>query len=342
MGPRQNFFWGSEFYLESGKINYIFHLSFVFFHRLDDNVICGGGRRSVVSNGGNSIIGHNGCRCNNFGFLSNNRSSWNNGETEGIQFLDQDLEGLRNSAFGNGQTLDNGFESFRTTNDVVRLDGKHFLQSVGGFVGFEGPDFHFSESLTSHLGFAAERLLGDETVWSGGTGVGLVLDHVDKFQDVGNTDGGFLSKGFAGTTVVKLNLGGTGVAGLLEKIADAILVNLFKDGDGNFETKTFGGESELGFEKLAEVHTSKNRKRRNHDIDGAAVGGVRHIRLGNDLGNYTFVSMTTGEFVTDGDTTKLGNFDTDLTDDASVEIVAALAIKNLNGDDGSLLAVGHT
>ncbi len=45
---------------------------------------------------------------------------------------------------------------------VVRLHRQHFLQGVGGAVGFESPDLHFPEALTAELGLTAQRLLGDE------------------------------------------------------------------------------------------------------------------------------------------------------------------------------------
>ena len=45
---------------------------------------------------------------------------------------------------------------------VVGLDGEHFLQGVGGAVGFERPDLHFAEALAAELRLAAQRLLGDQ------------------------------------------------------------------------------------------------------------------------------------------------------------------------------------
>ena len=49
---------------------------------------------------------------------------------------------------------------------VVGLDRQDLLQRVPGAVGFQGPHFHLAEALATELGFATERLLGDERVWS--------------------------------------------------------------------------------------------------------------------------------------------------------------------------------
>ncbi len=65
---------------------------------------------------------------------------------------------------------------------VVGLDGQHFLQDVGGAVGFQRPHFHLTEALATELGLAAQRLLGDQRVRAGGAGVHLVVDQVVQLQ----------------------------------------------------------------------------------------------------------------------------------------------------------------
>src|SRR5690606_15368954 len=96
---------------------------------------------------------------------------------------------------------DDGVESGRTADDVVRLDGEHLAESVGGSVSKERPHFHLAEALTADLGLAAERLLGNEGVWTDRAHVDLVLHHVVKLQDVHVSDGGLLGELLAGAAV---------------------------------------------------------------------------------------------------------------------------------------------
>ena len=49
-----------------------------------------------------------------------------------------------------------------STDDIIALHGKKFLQDVGSTVGFQRPYFHFTETLTTELRFTSQRLLGDE------------------------------------------------------------------------------------------------------------------------------------------------------------------------------------
>ena len=208
-------------------------------------------------------------------------------------------------------------------------------------MGLERPDFHFSETLTTHLSFAAEGLLGNEGIWAGGTGMGLVLNHVNKLEDVGDTNGGLLSERLASAAIIKLNFGATWIAGLFQKGADTVFVYLLKDGNGNFDSKAFGGETQLGFQELTEVHPGENRKRRDHNIDRTTIGGIGHVSFRDDLADDTFVTMTTGQLITNSNSSKLGDFDSDLADDTGVEFVTLLPIQDLDGDDSSLFTVGH-
>ena len=66
-----------------------------------------------------------------------------------------------------GFALDDGLVGLDATGDVVGLDCQNLLQIVGGAVGLQGPDFHFTEALAAELGLAAQRLLSDHRVGSG-------------------------------------------------------------------------------------------------------------------------------------------------------------------------------
>ncbi len=56
--------------------------------------------------------------------------------------------------------------SLGTTDNIIRFDGKQLLQDVGCTVCFQGPHFHFTETLTTELCFTTQRLLCNKTVGS--------------------------------------------------------------------------------------------------------------------------------------------------------------------------------
>ena len=106
-------------------------------------------------------------------------------EAEGHEFLDQNVEGLGEPGFEEVVALDDLLVHLHASRHVVRLDGEEFLQQVGSAVGFEGPHFHFPETLAAELRLTAQRLLGDEGVGAGGTGVDLFVNEVVQL-DCGN------------------------------------------------------------------------------------------------------------------------------------------------------------
>ena len=90
---------------------------------------------------------------------------------------------------------------------VVGLDRQHFLQRVGRAVGLERPDFHFAEALAAELRLAAQRLLRDQAVRTGGTRVHLVVDQVVELQHVHVADGDLALEALAGAAVVQRRSG---------------------------------------------------------------------------------------------------------------------------------------
>src|SRR5690606_16606839 len=88
----------------------------------------------------------------------------------------------------------------------VRLHGQHFLQGVGGAVGFQRPDLHLPETLTTELRLTTQRLLGNQAVGTSGTSVHLVVDQVVQFQHVHVADGGRTLELVTGTTVEQAHL----------------------------------------------------------------------------------------------------------------------------------------
>ena len=76
--------------------------------------------------------------------------------------MQQYVQGLGNARSRHRLALHDGFVGFRTSDYVIRLDCQNFLQDVCGTEGFECPNFHFSETLTTELCLTTQRLLRDE------------------------------------------------------------------------------------------------------------------------------------------------------------------------------------
>src|SRR5437899_6022561 len=101
-------------------------------------------------------------------------------ERKPFQLLDEHAERLRDARLERVVALDDRLVGLHAADDVVRLDGQNLLQDVRGAVGLERPYLHLAEALAAELSLASHRLLGDQAVGAGRTGVDLVLDEVDR------------------------------------------------------------------------------------------------------------------------------------------------------------------
>ena len=114
--------------------------------------------------------------------------------------------------------FDDIFVHFGTAVHVVRLHSQHLLQRVCRAVCFQCPNLHLAETLATELSFTAQRLLGNQTVWTGRTGVHFFVNQVVQFQIVHHTDCNLAVKCFAGTAVIQRDLSFT--------VVEAQLLNL--------------------------------------------------------------------------------------------------------------------
>ena len=103
--------------------------------------------------------------------------------------------------------FDDVFVHFGTTVHVVRLHCQHLLQRVCCTVCFQRPNLHLTETLATELGFTAQRLLGNQTVRTGRTGVHFFINQVVQFQIVHHTDCYLAVKRFARASVIQRDLG---------------------------------------------------------------------------------------------------------------------------------------
>src|SRR5699024_9449005 len=127
-------------------------------------------------------------------------------QTERPYFLGQDVERLRHAGLHLVLAVDNILVHARTPVHIVGLDRQHFLQRIGGAVGLQGPHFHFAETLAAELGLAAQRLLRDQRVRTGGAGMHLVVNQVVQLEDVHVANRDFAAERLAGAAVDQLRL----------------------------------------------------------------------------------------------------------------------------------------
>ena len=102
----------------------------------------------------------------------------------------------------------------------------------------------------------------------------------------------------------------------LQGILDVILGSAVEVGCCHVEAQSLGCQGKVDLQDLADVHTGRNAQRIQNDIQGTAVGKVRHIFNGKHAGNDTLVSVTACHLIADGDLSLLGNIDADCLVDA--------------------------
>src|SRR5712664_1340523 len=83
-----------------------------------------------------------------------------------------------------------------------------------------------------------------------------------------------------------------------------------------------GGPTEVRLENLADVHTRRNAKRIENDLDRSTVRHVRHVFLRHDAGDDALVAVAPGHLVADGKLALHGDVDLDQLDDARWQLDA--------------------
>src|SRR3954468_8986990 len=292
-------------------------------------------------------------------------------ETQGLHLLEEDLERLRDARVGDVLALDDGLVDLHAAGNVVRLDRQQLLERVGRAVRLERPDLHLTEALATELGLTAERLLGDHRVGARRASVDLVVDEVVELEDVHVADRDGLRERLAGAAVEQPRLArGVDEADPVARLERRVeqtrhdvlrravedrrrhararrgLVRVGRDLLGPLGVAldlpaARGGPTEVQLEDLAEVHTTRNTVRVEHDIDRGAVLEERHVLDREDLGDDALVAVAAGELVAVGDLALVGHVDADELVDAGRQVVAQVGTELLDADDRAGLAVGH-
>ena len=132
------------------------------------------------------------------------------------------LSGIPISKLSSPRTID--FVGLGAAADVVGLHCQHFLERVGGAIGFERPHFHFAEALSAELGLAAQRLLRDQAVRSDRARMDLVVDQMVELQHIDVAHRHIAVEELAGSSVDQADLTGGGQSGHRQQTVDVRLV----------------------------------------------------------------------------------------------------------------------
>src|SRR3989338_4307413 len=186
-----------------------------------------------------------------------------------------------------------GIKGGTTSDDVVRLDSKHFTKGEGGTKTEESPHFHFSETLSSDLRPTSERLLIIKLVQPNRTHVNLVLHHVVKLQDIHVSNGSLLSKFVASKTITKLNLSVFWKTSRLEFSLYVTFVGTSKWCHDSLIAESVCSHTKVKLENLSKVHTRRHTKWCKEYVNWTPVFGVWHIFFWKNTKYNTLVSVTT-------------------------------------------------
>ena len=118
------------------------------------------------------------------------------------------IEGFRYTSSRDVITFNDRFIRFGASNDIIRFNGKQFLQDVGSTISFQCPNLHLTKTLTTELSLTTKRLLGDEGVWSDRTGVHLIINHVVQFHHIDDTHGCFLVEAVSRFSIIEISMSG--------------------------------------------------------------------------------------------------------------------------------------
>ena len=226
-------------------------------------------------------------------------------------------------------TLYNGFISFDTADHIVGLHGQNLLQGVRRAISLQRPHFHFTETLAAELCFTAERLLRDQRVRTGGTGVDLIIYQVVQFQIIHVAHRDQIIKRFAGAAVIQLglrvlcqrNAGEIQLCGIAVAVifflsgvfrhnkagANVFLTRAVKHRGADVPTKCPGGIAQVHLQHLPDIHTGRNAERIQHDIKRCAVRQEGHVFTGKNAGYNALVTVAAGHFIAHRNLTFLGD-----------------------------------
>ena len=130
----------------------------------------------------------------------------------------------------------------------------------------KSPDLHLSETLTTKLCLTTKWLLGNQAVRTNRTGMHLVLYHVTKLQEVGNTYRCRLVKLLTCLTIIQMGRAEAGKSCLICPLGKVLQFSTIEDWRSELHTKTLTGSTEDSLENLTEVHTRRHTQRVEYQV----------------------------------------------------------------------------
>ena len=132
----------------------------------------------------------------------------------------------------------------------------------------------------------------------------FVRDKVAEFHHVDVANHDFLVERIASAAVEQTRFTGLlhptetfFLARVLQVIADFAFLNSVEHRGRNFKSERFGGDAEVCFQNLADIHTARNAEWIQDDLDWSAIRQERHVFFWNNARDDAFVSVTARHFV---------------------------------------------
>jgi hypothetical protein len=110
----------------------------------------------------------------------------------------------------------------------------------------------------------------------------------------------------------------------------------------NSVVEFFGCPTEVGFQNLTQVHTGDNTKRVEDNIYGSTIRQEWHVGLWQNGRDNTFVTVSAGHLVADGNFAQLSDGNFDLLIDTSWQLVAELFGENFDADNFTAFTMRQT
>ena len=98
-----------------------------------------------------------------------------------------------------------------------------------------------------------------------------------------------------------------GDPGSRQGVLDGQVIGTIKDRCEHSEAQCLSCPTEMGLQNLTDVHSGRDTNRVEDNINRCAIGQEGHILFGGNEGNDTLIAMTSGQLITYGDLSFLGN-----------------------------------
>src|SRR5438477_830653 len=128
-----------------------------------------------------------------------------------------------------------------------------------------------------------------------------------QLEHVNEADSRFLLHRLSGAAVEQALLTVRRQSGLSQEVVDALLGRAVEYWGHRLKAEQRGGPAEVRLENLADVHTTGNAERIEHDLNRRAVRQKWHVFDRQNLGDHALVPVAAGHLVADADYTLGGD-----------------------------------